>query len=793
MAKHRDRKTELDEENRRLRAEQAELLRAMAVLRENAEKYARLIETTDTGYVILDTAGRVTDANQEYVRLTGRQHVNEILGKSVVEWTAEYDRERNAAEVQRCLATGAVRGLEIDYVQPDGQIVPLEVNATVLRTADKTAILTICRGIAERRQAEDALRQRTQQIQVGLEAAHMGLWLADLGSNTVATLRGEGPISGLPEGQRPATFAAFMALVHPDDRGLVKDRLGDALRRKEKYAVEFRIRRPDGAVRWVAAYGQPICGDTGEPRALLGADMDITERKRAEEGLRESEQQYRTTLESMADPIHLIDEQLRIILMNRAFLRWCGELGLGDNIIGRNVFDVFPFLSNAVREEYRLVFQTGETLISEETVEVGDKEYVTETRKIPILDHGRTVRVVTVVRDITAQRRLETERHQSEKLRALGQLAGGIAHDFNNQLAAIMGYGELLSHQLHDEELRMYAAMIVRTAARSGDLTRQLLAFARKGKYQSVPVDLHGLINEVAAMLSRTLHKRIAVKQVLTAQPSTTAGDPAQLQSALLNLAINARDAMPNGGELTFATDVVTLGEAERGAGPLPPEPGRYVRLRVTDTGVGMNEETRKRLFEPFFTTKGPGKGTGMGLAAVYGTVVNHRGMVSVASEPGRGSTFTLYLPVCDAEAVPGALLSGGTRAAEPGHILLVDDEPAVREMAAAALRRMGYRVTTCGDGAEALAFYRQSWRDVGAVILDLVMPRLNGCDTFMAMREINPGIRAILSSGHALDNEAHSLVDDGTVEFIEKPFHLDELARKVATALPQDPDSEHG
>ena len=248
-------------------------------------------------------------------------------------------------------------------------------------------------------------------------------------------------------------------------------------------------------------------------------------------------------------------------------------------------------------------------------------------------------------------KQLQEQLHQSEKMEAIGQLAGGIAHDFNNQLSGIMGYADILAGKLTDEKFKGHAEAIVRAAKRSADLIQQLLAFARKGKYLSVPVNLHKLISEVAVLLERSIDKRITIQQILKAGPCLATGDPTQLQNVLLNIAINARDAMPEGGTIIFETAVVTLDAQYCAKHPYDITPGRYVQVCVTDNGVGMDDQTQMHIFEPFFTTKQLGRGTGMGLAAVYGTIKNHHGAINVYSEVGHGTTFKVYLPLAESAA----------------------------------------------------------------------------------------------------------------------------------------------
>ena len=320
---------------------------------------------------------------------------------------------------------------------------------------------------------------------------------------------------------------------------------------------------------------------------------------------------------------------------------------------------------------------------------------------------------------------------------------------------------------------------------RASSLTSQLLAFSRQGKYLSTPVDLHQIIDEVVHMLERSIDKRIRINTRYGAERAVTIGDPTQLQNAVLNLAINARDAMPEGGQMTFATVLVTLDEAECAKSPHHLIPGRYVQLSVIDTGKGIDAQTRDRLFEPFFTTKEKGQGTGMGLAAVYGTLKNHRGAVHVYSELGRGTEMRLYLPLAASsirveENPPGRRGQPSVRA----RILLVEDEDHVSRIVSELLERLGCRVRLASSGVEAVALYRTCFHEIDVVLLDLVMPDLSGKDTFMRLREINPSIKAIVASGHSLDGEVQSILDLGAKGFIQKPFRIAELASKIAEVM---------
>lgn len=376
--------------------------------------------------------------------------------------------------------------------------------------------------------------------------------------------------------------------------------------------------------------------------------------------------------------------------------------------------------------------------------------------------------------------------HQAEKMEAIGQLAGGIAHDFNNQLAGIVGYADMLREELSNSpELALYADNILLATRRASDLTSQLLAFARKGKYRAVSIDIHNIIHEVVNILMRTIDKRIIIKQHLDAQFPTTRGDPTQIQNAIMNVALNARDAMKNSGELIFSTLNVMLDEEYCRNNPYEIEPGEYVQLCITDDGIGMDEATKKRVFEPFFTTKEQGKGTGMGLASVYGTLKNHHGTINVYSEAGHGTTMKLYFPRHTSDALTkeqpmnkAEVLMGNV------HILLVDDEDIVLDSTSRILEKIGYKVSVCRNGKEAIQLFRENWQGIDLVILDMVMPVLSGRETYLALKEINPDVLTLLSSGYSINGEARGILDDGVKGFIQKPFRIFELSQKVAELL---------
>jgi len=390
--------------------------------------------------------------------------------------------------------------------------------------------------------------------------------------------------------------------------------------------------------------------------------------------------------------------------------------------------------------------------------------------------------------------RLEAQLRQAEKLEAIGRLAGGVAHDFNNQLLVIMSCAEELAQAQTSPELRADAQMIVGAAQRSAALTRNLLAFARKGTRPSTPVDVHRLIAEVEGLLARTIDRRIEIRKALRADAPVITGDAAQLQSMLLNLAINARDAMPEGGALTLSTAEEALGERETRLREWGLGPGRYVVLGVADTGTGFDPEARAHLFEPFFTTKAFGKGTGLGLASVYGTVRSHHGAIEVESAARTGTTFRVYLPLATGSRLPArastAEARDGRTVGPPGgsaRVLVVEDDDLIRELLAGMLRDLGHEPVTCRDGLEATAFYRRAPLDFDLVILDTIMPRLGGEDTLTALVAVNPGVRVVVCSGHGSETLTES-PSRNVLGYLHKPFLRAELSDLLSRALPGPP-----
>ncbi|MBI9098107.1 MAG: DUF3365 domain-containing protein [Spirochaetaceae bacterium] len=381
--------------------------------------------------------------------------------------------------------------------------------------------------------------------------------------------------------------------------------------------------------------------------------------------------------------------------------------------------------------------------------------------------------------------RVSEERlRQSQKMDAIGQLAGGIAHDFNNMLSGIMNAAQLLKGPKRnlDEKGLKFVEMILDASMRAADLNTKLLAFGRKVKITSTPIDIHTIVDDTIILLNRTIDKRINISVSKNAEDSIVMGDNSALQNSLLNLGINASHAMPDGGDLRIETRNIILNENYCHSSSFEISAGKYIEIEVRDTGCGISPENLKKIFEPFFTTREPGKGTGLGLTSVYGTIINHHGAINVYSDMGRGTVFHLYIP-CSDEAVKNvrseeSVLSG------VGQILLVDDEELIRVTGKYSLEEMGYTVLLAENGLEAVEIFKSKNSEIDLVIIDMIMPHMNGSEAFYKMRKIDKNCKVIISSGFTKDENLDELKKSGLAGFIEKPFRDYELSKLITEVL---------
>jgi PAS domain S-box-containing protein len=567
----------------------------------------------------------------------------------------------------------------------------------------------------------------------------------------------------------------------------------------EPRTFETTFTHADGNSYHVLTTKFPLCDSEGSVYAVGGISTDITDSKNAEAALRDSERRYHMLINNIPYITWICNAEGRTVFISENVKGVCGYDAAAVCGSGPDLWldRVHPDDTAGVRRAREALLGRGEPLDVEYRFHRPDGRWMwIRARSVDTYEKEGARYAYGLLADITERRaareeneRLQEQLRQSEKMEAVGQLAGGIAHDFNNQLAGIMGFADMIRLQTAGRglsTLARYAEGILTAARHASELTEKLLAFARKGKLQSTAVDLHAVIDEVVSLLSHSIDKKITIHTTLAARTPTTRGDPTQLQNLFLNLGLNARDAMPEGGTLTFATEVADVSASHARRANLGLAAGRYLLVSVADTGMGMDAETLRHIFEPFFTTKERGRGTGMGLAAAFGTVHNHHGAIDVHSTLGHGTTFSIYLPLHHAADATTRHRDLPAETAQPGEgtIMLVEDEAVVRRMAGELMRHLGYTVIECADGPEALERYTESWRDIDLVVLDMIMPEMNGREVYRAMRHINPHAAALISSGYSIDTEAQAMLSEGVKGFLKKPFRRGELAQAIRRAL---------
>ncbi|MBF9018018.1 MULTISPECIES: ATP-binding protein [unclassified Oceanispirochaeta] len=488
----------------------------------------------------------------------------------------------------------------------------------------------------------------------------------------------------------------------------------------------------------------------------------------------ESEYKFRTYIEKSPLSVFIIDEKGGISFNNEAALGLTGysrkEL---QSIPFKDVISQTEGISELIKESEELKKEV--FLIRKDGSQLN-----------VILDAVRLKGnlLLCYCTDISERKRMESQLRQSEKLNAIGMMAGGIAHDFNNMMGGILGYTELLALKMEDDPVqKSYTENIIKTINRARELINQLMNFARKGDVELKVVDLHKILSDAVNLLTCSIDRNIQISVKLDAPSSRIMGDGAQLQNTFLNLGLNARDAMPHGGEINITTKNIYFSESIAAKKNSQITPGEYIEVDISDNGTGISPEIIESIFDPFFTTKSQGKGTGMGLSAVYGTVQSHDAAIDVYSEIGYGSTFELFFPLTSSEeTVP--LRDNRAVAGRGGRILLVDDEEMLRDIGKDILREIGYDPVVFENGEQAVEYYKNNWESIDLVITDMIMPGLSGKQTFLAMKKINPGIKALLATGFGLDRDLESMMDIGLLGILNKPYRIHDISLMISDIL---------
>ena len=527
-------------------------------------------------------------------------------------------------------------------------------------------------------------------------------------------------------------------------------------------------------------YAVPIKNESGDIINLIQVSRNITEHQRTTEALRESETKFRTLFDTSLHAIALTDMKTgRFVEVNNKLCQLSKYTR--DELIGKTTTQL-EFYSEDDRNRFINELTNSKKVHGlEMDFQIKDGSIINTLMFAAPIQIGEEVSILTEVYNITGRKQLEAQLQQAQKMEALGTLAGGIAHDFNNLLMAIQGRTSimLMKKDSSHPDIR-HLKEIEDNVESAADLTRQLLGFARGGKYEVKPTDLNKLVKKQNRMFGRT-KKQISIRGKYEKDLWSVEVDQGQIDQVLLNLYVNAWQAMPGGGHLYLETENVTLDETD--VKPFSIEPGKYVKISVTDTGVGMDKATLEKIFEPFFTTKEMGRGTGLGLASAYGIIKNHGGCINVYGEKGHGTTFNIYLPASEKEVIEEKAPAGDTlRGTET--VLFVDDEDMIIEIAEEMFEQLGYKVLIARSGKEAIETYEKNKDNIDIVLLDMIMPDMSGSDTYDSLKEIDSDIRVLLSSGYSLEGRATEILDRGCNGFIQKPFKMKELSRKLREIL---------
>lgn len=757
---------------------------AEEVLRASEERFRKLVEKSADAIALVDAQGRVLYASPSTQTVLGFTP-EEFVGRDIFAGVHPDDLQRIRGLFATCVAKAGIEVTgDFRYRHCQGHWVHIEgTGCNRLDDPGLHAIVANYRDVTPRKLADLELARERDRLYILMESIPHLIYFKDRHSRftrinhaQMLNLKLRDPAEAI--GKTDFDF-------YPEE--LAREFFEDEQRLMATgWPIIDKVERQTGDQaneRWISSTKVPITGPDGAIVGLVGVSRDVTVQQRAEEAVRASESKYRSLVDNLQMGIFLKDRDGRYVAVNRYL---CEAMGRHEaEILGKNDAEL-QFTTDAAR----LMLEDDQVLKEGRRLEFEGPSLIHPDRtarviKTPVRDEqGRIIGVLGIGWDVTEQRALENQLRQAQKMDAVGQLAGGVAHDFNNLLTVILGNVSLLQAGMapNDPNMELLAAT-EKAAVRAAELTSKLLGFSRRTTLRLEAANPNLSVEETLTLLRRTIDPRIQVVARKQADAWMVQADLGQLNQVLMNLCLNARDAMPDGGELLLETANVVIDE-EAARPLLESRAGEFVRIRVRDTGHGIPSDVLPRIFEPFFTTKAPGKGTGLGLAMVFGIVKQHQGWISCQSQPGKGTCFEIFLPRFEpaAHAETTRLV---TRSPNHGRetILLVDDEPMIRNLGRAILQGYGYQVLLAEDGRDAIRRYESAREQIDLVILDLTMPHLSGRDAFQRLRQINPEVPVIFASGYSAEQvseEDHEQI----LGFVGKPYRPEDLARVVRTAL---------
>jgi PAS domain S-box-containing protein len=717
---------------------------------------------------------RFVSVNSAFLKVTGLKR-DAVVGKKVHDVIPEPSLSIVLEKYRQAIREQTTVSWEETSEYPTGR---LNGEVSITPVLDKTGTCTHLVGsvhdITERKRAETALRESEERFRNMADTAPVMIWVT--GPDKLFTFVNRTWLEFTGRTIEQELGEGWAAGVHPDDRQRLWEAFCSAFESRRNFQLECRMRRADGVYRSVLCSGVPRFAPGGDFAGYIGSDIDVTDLQ--------SEERFRQLAENINQVFWMFDlPTQQIIYVSPAFEEvW----GFSPTAVYQNRACILQTVHPEDRDRVQATFanlRSGQVEASYRIIRADGAVRWIHDRRFLISDpEGKPYRVAGIVEDITAQRDLEEQLRQAQKMEALGRLAGGIAHDFNNLLTVICGYSRrLLDADRLIEQDRRKLEQILNAGNHASILTRQLLAFSRRQVRQPQVVNVNRLLRNLEALLRPLMGEQITIETELDPGLSCIEVDPHQIEQVLLNLAANARDAMPNGGQFSIRTIMTAAGDADHGLNT----DGKLVQITITDTGCGMDARTRERAFEPFFTTKGVGKGTGLGLSTVYGIVRQNQGDVRISSELGRGTTLYIFFAASlgteSQEALPGKQFDQTRLSAT---ILVVEDDNAVRTLVREALEQCGYTVLHAADGEEALRVVGQHSGEIQVLLTDVIMPVMNGPELVTRVRSIRPEIRVLYMSGYPDEVLALHGIAHPEMAFVQKPFTSPELAAKVDRVL---------
>lgn len=758
--------------------------RAADELKNSEKRFRSVWENSIDGMRITDKEGTIVAVNGAYCDLVGIRK-EELEGKSFVVAYGLSDKEgqRVTQHYKERFSTRTILPtMEATLELRSGDLPSVEMsNAFLEREGGEPLLLSIFRDITPRKRAEEALRFSEEKYRSLVDNMQDGIFLIQ---DAKMQFVNEAFAKMLGYTAEEITGMNFQRLVAPEDAELV----GDRYRRRQAgedvpKEYEFRMLRKDGKTRVIVNMNVGLVTYRGKV-ASMGTVKDITESRQAAEALKASEEKYRTLIESMNEGVLVVDNDDVIQFVNDQFCKMVEYPR--EELLGKVGYKLLmeEHSQKLIKEKNRRRMEGISEQYDVDILKKSGQSVWAHVSAVPLAaPSGKVIGSMAIMTDTTERRSLEQQLAQAQKLESIGTLASGIAHDFNNILGIILGYATLIESITGDPQKLSQSVQAINGAVQRGaNLVRQILTFARKGEVVFGPIDVNVMTKEISKLLRETFPRKIEISLQLGKAIPLIQADATQLHQALLNLSVNARDAMPSGGTLTFKTEIVkglTLRNIFLDASDRD-----YARITVIDTGIGMDETTRSKIFDPFFTTKE--KGTGLGLSVVYGVMKNHNGFVNVESERGKGSTFNLCFPIPpesvqaeDKQIRKQEEIRGGNET-----LLVVEDEEALLAMAKVVLEASGYRILTAQDGLEALEVYQKHRDEIALVLTDIGLPKLGGDQLFFELKKLNPAVRVILASGYIEAQAKSEILKAGVRDFVQKPYDAVELLKKVRETI---------